>query len=149
MDSRLRQERIQDCQQTCRDLGVPFTVQRRAILEAVLDLDNHPTADQVYAHLSERTPDISRTTVYRTLETLVRIGSITKACHPGSVVRYDPHVEIHHHLICQSCDQVIDITDEKLDALPIPDTSPFGFEVSDFRVQLRGTCSRCREKEES
>ena len=109
---------------------------------------DHPSADQVYEVVVRAMPGISRTTVYRTLETLVRMGIITKAPHPSSVARYDPRLETHHHLICQRCDAVIDITDERLDSLPVPDTSALGFEVLDVRVQLRGMCRRCRERKE-
>jgi len=131
----------------CRELGLRSTVQKRTILEAVLDLDTHPTADQVYEAATRHNPDISRTTVYRALETFARLGLITKACHPGSATRYDRKTDIHHHLICLHCDTVVDISDARLDALPVPDTSGFEFEVRDFRVQLRGICRRCREKE--
>jgi Fe2+ or Zn2+ uptake regulation protein len=31
--------------------------------------------------------------------------------------------------------------------LLIPDTSAFGFEVNDYRVQLRGICKKCQEQE--
>ena len=149
MEERLKKERIRLCERKCREMGIPFTVQRRAILETILDLETHPTADQVHAVLSDHTPGISRTTVYRALETFARMGVITKACHPGSVVRYDPRIEIHHHLVCRLCDEVVDISDAALDALPVPDTSRYGFEVHDFRVQLRGLCRGCRAKEET
>jgi Fe2+ or Zn2+ uptake regulation protein len=99
--------------------------------------------------VARRDPGVSRATVYRALESLARMGVITKACHPGKAVRYDSRTETHHHLVCLHCDEVIDITDERLDALPVPDTSALGFQVSDFRVQLRGTCRRCRELEET
>ncbi len=42
----------------------------------------------------------------------------------------------------------VDIADAGLDALSLPDTSGFGFEVKDFRVQLRGLCRSCRKKED-
>jgi Fe2+ or Zn2+ uptake regulation protein len=119
------------------------------VLEAVLDLDDHPTADRVHEAVARRDPGVSRATVYRALESLARIGVITKACHPGKAVRYDSRTEIHHHLVCLRCDTVVDIADERLDALPVPDTSSLGFDVSDFRVQLRGICRRCREQEEA
>ncbi|UCG53235.1 MAG: transcriptional repressor [Candidatus Latescibacterota bacterium] len=147
MDKKTKQKRVELFERQCRSQGVPFTVQRRAILETVLEFDNHPTAEQVHDAVTTRFPGISRTTVYRTLETLVQMGLITKACHPGSVVRYDRRIEVHHHLVCQRCEEVVDISDERLDALPVPDTSSLGFEVFDFRVQLRGICRRCRKKE--
>ena len=147
MDESLKADRIEAYQRICREQGLRSTVQKRAILEAVLDLDTHPTADQVYETVTRRNPDISRTTVYRALEGFARLGLITKTCHPGNAIRYDRKTDIHHHLICLYCDTVIDISDTSLDRLTIPDTSGFDFEVQDFRVQLRGICSRCRNKE--
>lgn len=147
MDPLDPQLRLQLLARRCKEEGLPVTTQRRAVLEAVLECDDHPSADAVHARVQKRLPEVSRTTVYRSLETLVRLGVITKACHPGSVVRFDPRTETHHHLVCLQCDRVMDLQDRALDALPIPDTSAVGFEVSDFRVQLRGICQRCREKE--
>jgi Fur family peroxide stress response transcriptional regulator len=148
MDQQAIQQRLEEFQQLCRERGLPITVQRRTILEAVLSLENHPTADQVHEAVADRVTGISRTTVYRTLETLVRLGLITKACHPGGTIRYDRRPELHHHLICLYCDEVADISDERFDALPIPDTSGNGFRVCDHRVQLRGVCKKCQAKEE-
>jgi Fe2+ or Zn2+ uptake regulation protein len=152
MDEAARVERLEALRRLCHEHGLRCTVQRRVVLEAALNIDNHPTADQIYDLVLDRIPDISRTTVYRNLESLVRLGLITKACHPGRVARYDRRTELHHHLICLQCENVTDISDAGLDALQIPSTSSIGFEVHDFRVQLRGICSQCRaqqEKEES
>jgi len=149
MDRLAKQRRVDGLRDRCREHGLPLTEQRQVVLEAVLELDNHPTADQVHEAVSRRDPRVSRATVYRALESLARIGVITKACHPGKSIRYDSRTETHHHLVCLHCDTVIDIEDERLDALPVPDTSRFGFEIRDFRVQLRGACRRCRELEET
>ena len=145
MDDVDRRQRLADFARICRERGLRCTVQRRAILEAVLELDNHPTAEQVYEAVVPRLPGVSKTTVYRALESHARLGVISKACHPGAVARYDRRTDLHHHLICLSCDTVVDISDDRLDALVLPDTSGFGFDVTDFRVQLRGICRRCRE----
>jgi Fur family peroxide stress response transcriptional regulator len=145
MDDAERRRRLEDFARLCRGRGLRCTVQRRVILEAMLGLDNHPTADQVYEAVLPRLPGVSRTTVYRTLESLAQMGVISKACHPGAVARYDSRTELHHHLICLHCDSVVDISDPGLDSVSIPDTSRLGFEVADFRVQLRGICRRCRQ----
>ena len=148
MDDAAKSKRLNAYRRICREQGLRVTIQKRAILEAVLELDNHPTADQVHAFVTREKSDVSRTTVYRALEGFARLGLITKACHPGSATRYDRNVDIHHHLICLFCDAVIDISDTGLDRLTVPDTSDFDFEVQDFRVQLRGICGRCRKKEQ-
>ena len=149
MDPEERTERLEQFQRLCREQRSPRTPTRVAILEAVLASDGHPTADDIHAAVVDRVASVSRTTVYRALETLDRMGVITKLCHPGRVVRYDARTEVHHHLVCLRCDRVVDIDDPGLDAVPIPDTSSYGFEVVDHRVQLRGLCRRCREQEES
>lgn len=143
-----KEQRLEVFRRICSDRGLSFTPQRRAILGAILDLDNHPTADQVHAALSRRRPRVSRATVFRTLEAFARDGIISKACHPGSAVRYDWRTETHHHLVCLRCDRVIDFADRRLDALAVPDTRSFGFVVSELRVQVRGICRRCRELED-
>ena len=149
MDESTKQQRIDFFSARCREIGIPFTPQRRAVLESVLALDHHPTADQVHERVVARMPDVSRATVYRTLETLVASGVITKVSHPGRAVRFDPRTEQHHHLICLSCDAVLDLDDAHLDSIPIPDTTALGFAVADLCVQLRGLCRNCRAKEES
>jgi Fur family peroxide stress response transcriptional regulator len=146
MRSELRQQRLSAFERRCREEGLPVTVQRRTILEAVLDRDDHPTADHIYENVRHRIPGVSRTTVYRVVSTLVRLGAITKACHPGGVARFDANTQQHHHLVCLHCDKVVDIHDKNLDALRLPDIRRFGFEIADFRVQLRGICRDCRKK---
>ncbi|MCW8985682.1 MAG: transcriptional repressor [Thermoanaerobaculales bacterium] len=147
MDEPARKERIELFRRLCRERGERCTVQRRVILESVLDLDNHPSTDQIFDAVEDRLPGIARTTVYRALEHLARMGVITKACHPGHVARFDPRLELHHHLVCLRCNEFIDFEDDRLNQLTIPDTSALGFEVTDFRVQLRGICKSCREME--
>jgi len=148
MDAQAKDERIEAFRQLCRERGLALTPQRRAILRAVLDLADHPTADRVHAALGRRRVRVSRATVFRTLESFARLGIIAKACHPGSSIRYDRRTDRHHHLVCLRCDRVVDISDARLDALPVPDTRSFGFVVSDFKVQLRGICKECREQED-
>jgi Fe2+ or Zn2+ uptake regulation protein len=147
LDEPVRTERIELFRRLCGERGERCTVQRRVILETVLELDNHPSADQTFDAVETRLPGIARTTVYRALEYLARTGVITKACHPGRVARFDPRLELHHHLVCLRCNEFIDFEDAGLNGMTIPDTSAFGFEVNDYRVQLRGICQTCREME--
>jgi Fur family transcriptional regulator, peroxide stress response regulator len=148
MDERAKDERLELLRQACRERELVLTPQRLAVLRVVLDLDDHPTADEVYAVLARRRSRVGRATVFRTLESLARLGVITKACHPGHAARYDRRTERHHHLVCLRCDRVIDFSDARLDSLPVPDTRRLGFVVSDCRVQVRGICRKCREQED-
>jgi len=138
-----RRARLVQLEQRCQELGLPLTVQRRAILDVLLSRDDHPTADQVAADLGSRIAGISKATVYRTLETLVASGLLLRVCHHGAAARYDIRTDRHHHLVCDVCGQMTDFEEEKLDELPLPSFARAGFRVRDYSVHVRGLCKKC------
>ena len=143
---------LAEMRRRCEAQSYPLTGPRLAILETVVTLQGtHPTADEIHLATRRSGAEVGRATVYRTLETFVRRGVLTKAAHTGTAVRYDATTDRHHHLVCLRCDVIFDIADERLDAVQVPDTSKLGFAVSDVQVQLRGLCRTCQEleKEES
>ncbi len=138
--------RLQEFEETCRQKGLPLTMQRRVILEAVLQRDDHPTADQIYEVVQKIIPQLSRTTVYRVLETLLELGVIRRVHLTGGTSRFDGMIRRHHHLVCTHCNRIIDFEDDTLDQLPLPKRKLQGFEVDDFSVQFSGTCCDCQKR---
>lgn len=141
-----KQARVEYFEALCRQRGLSRTVQRRTIFEALLDREDHPTADQVYELVKDRIPGVSLTTVYRVLDRLVEIGVISKLCHAGATVRFDPKMHQHHHLVCVQCERIVDLEDEKLNALALPNVNMQGFEIQEFHIHLRGICPECLRK---
>jgi Fur family peroxide stress response transcriptional regulator len=141
-----KQRRIERFETAHHESGLPVTMQRRAVFEAILDRRDHPTADQVFQVLHPRLPQLSRMTVYRILGTLVPLGLVSKTCHPGSSARFDPTLHQHHHLVCLECGDIIDLEDARLNKLPWPDVSRCGFQIEDYHINFRGRCARCRQK---
>jgi Fur family transcriptional regulator, peroxide stress response regulator len=141
--------RILQFERICRARGLPLTVQRRVVLQAILPRKDHPTADQIYAAIRKRLPDISRTSVYRILEMLVQTGMITKVCHPGSAARFDPQLHPHHHLVCLSCERIIDVEEPRLNHLPLPDVHALRFRINDYHVHFHGVCAQCARKQKT
>jgi Fur family transcriptional regulator, peroxide stress response regulator len=139
-------DRIHQFEALCHQRGIPVTVQRRLILEELLASSDHPTAERIFRAVQRRAPGLSQTTVYRVLELLVEMGLARKTCHPESVCRYDPHVHRHHHLICQTCDRMVDLDDSALNGIPLPSPERTGFELVDYSIQFRGTCPDCLRK---
>jgi Fur family transcriptional regulator, peroxide stress response regulator len=138
--------RLDEFEALCRRRRLPLTVQRRDILKALLERNDHPTADQLYESLADRIPGLSRTTVYRVLGLLVEMGVVRRLHHSGTAVRFDGRVGRHHHLICKHCDKIIDVCDAALDELPLPQPGNEGFEIDDFSIHFTGTCAECRGK---
>jgi Fe2+ or Zn2+ uptake regulation protein len=137
-------ERLKELETLCRNKGLPLTVQRRVVLQEVLEHDDHPTADQILEAVKKHVPGISRTTVYRSLDKLADMGLIRRLHHAGASARFDGKTHRHHHLICRVCSKVFDLEDEKLDSTCVSHVNNTGFDVEDFSVHLIGTCSDCR-----
>lgn len=130
----------------CREQGLALTVQRRIILETLAARTDHPTADHIYDAVKGRIRGVSRTTVYRVLETFVRHGIVARVSNPQAKARFDADTDRHHHLICIDCATVMDCQDERLNGIEIPAEVQAGFEVRDFSLAITGLCESCREK---
>lgn len=63
------------------------TIQRTLVLEAVNQLRNHATADEIYEKIVSEHPHIGRGTVYRNLQLLAESGEILKTEVPGGADR--------------------------------------------------------------
>lgn len=134
---------LNDFEQLCRAHGMPLTVQRRAVLAALLNRHDHPTADEIFSGLQQTLPGISRPTVYRVLDSLVKIGIAKKVCHPGAAARFETKLERHHHLVCVRCDKVTDFEHPAFDRLSLPNAATLGFELQDYSIHFRGMCADC------
>ena len=93
----------QEFQRRCRAAGVRVTAQRLAVYQALCADGSHPTAESLYARLRARMPALSRTTVYRVLDSLEREGLIRRVSNTGGVARVDGRPDDHQHLVCRVC----------------------------------------------
>jgi Fur family transcriptional regulator, peroxide stress response regulator len=133
----------------CREKGLPLTVQRTVILDALAGRKDHPTADEVYEEVKPRLAGVSRTTVYRVLETLVAHGLAQKIGSSAAKARFDANAARHHHLECIRCGGISDLPHHPSYDIPLPSGADDLFEVHDYAIQFRGVCARCRHTEPS
>ena len=145
----IKREKLEQLEKMCRQKGLPVTVQRRVVLEALVDRDDHPTVDQLFADVKDRIPGVSRTTVYRVLETLVELGVSRKTNHFAASARFDANTSHHHHLICTRCNRITDLEDRNLNSVRLPDARRTGFKITDYSVYFEGLCPECRKKSAS
>ncbi len=99
------------------DKGLRITPQRMAVLEAVIVLDNHPTAENISEYLRVNQPNISTGTIYKILDILVRNDIIRKVRTDGDAMRYDAVLESHHHLYCADSERIEDYVDKELSTM--------------------------------
>ena len=130
-------------EERCRKNRLSLTVQRRTILENLASRTDHPTADQIYAEIKERITGVSRTTVYRVLETFVQLGIAQKICNPEAKARFDADTSRHHHAACVACEKVLDIDARLIPEIDLSGVDLDGFELFDCSVVAVGLCKEC------
>src|SRR4030042_6317011 len=94
--------------------GLKVTPQRITILEAIIKLNNHPTAENIIEYIRKNHPNISVATVYKVLDALVANELIKKVKTERDIMRYDAVMENHHHLYCSESNRIEDFFDKEL-----------------------------------
>ena len=121
--------------------GLKVTPQRIAILEAIIKINNHPTAENIIDYIRNNHPNIATATVYKVLDALVANEIIRKVKTERDVMRYDAVMENHHHLYCSESNRIEDFIDTELNEMidkyfekkKIPD-----FKIEDVKLQIIG-----------
>jgi Fur family ferric uptake transcriptional regulator len=136
-------ERVDEAIQAIRDSGSRVTVDRRAVVEALDQSSDHLTAEQLADAVWVRHPDINLATIYRTLELLERL-EIAFHVHLGhGPSRWHLAGDIHHHLVCESCNRVVEIPDSTFDPLRKRLLDDTGFVIDPHHFSLSGLCADC------
>lgn len=130
-----------------RNAGLRITAQRRAVCDYLAATESHPSPYQAYDALSAISPDISRATVYNTLNTLRDLGAIVEISVGAGHTHYETDTSPHINLICLSCDQVIDYHGPfSLDEVREQIVQEMGFVTVAGKVELVGFCQGCRDR---
>lgn len=121
--------------------GLRITPQRIAVLDIILNLYNHPTAEEISEYMRINFPHVPIGTVYKILDAFIEKGIVTKVKTDNDVIRYDPVQEKHHHLYSSGSELIEDYFDNDLNKLledyfnkkQIPN-----FQIEDVRLQILG-----------
>jgi Fur family transcriptional regulator, stress-responsive regulator len=119
------------------------TAQRLAVLRAVCDLP-HGTAADIDTAVRSEIGAISHQAVYDALAILTDKGIIRRIQPAGSPARYEDRVgDNHHHLICRTCGQMVDVDCAVGDAPCLTAADASGYEIDEAEVIYWGRCPQC------
>lgn len=121
--------------------GLKVTPQRIAVLDIILNLDNHPTADNIVDYLRINHPHVPIGTVYKILDAFVDKKIVSRVKTDNGLIRYDHIQEKHHHIYTPDSEKIEDFYDEKLNKIledyfsknKIPN-----FKIEDIKLQIIG-----------
>ncbi len=126
-----------------RTHGHRVTAPRLTVYRHLCKQDGHLTAEQVHSDLVTRTPGLSPATVYATLDLLADLGLIRRVSTPRGAALFDTKTTAHHHLLCRSCDAIIDLQATVPMSGARAAAVAVGFSVEHSELQLTGLCAAC------
>jgi Fur family ferric uptake transcriptional regulator len=123
--------------------GLQVTAQRLAVLRAVSERP-HRTADDICDAVRAEIGAISRQAVYDALATFTDKGLVRRIQPAGSPARYENRVgDNHHHLICRTCNRMVDVDCAVGDTPCLTAADDWGYEIDEAEVIYWGRCPEC------
>jgi Fur family transcriptional regulator, iron response regulator len=116
--------------------GIQASAQRLAVAKYVLSTEDHPSAEQVWAKAQKSYPEISRATVYNTLNLFVEKRLLRELVLTEGRTVFDPMLAPHHHFVDERTGKIVDVAWSALDVQGVDALE--GLEVREHQVVLRG-----------
>ena len=133
-----------------RAKGLRMTSQRLVLAELLENADEHLDAEKVYQLARRKDPKIHRATVYRTLNTLKKLGLVDELdlMHvTGDRHFYEIRPSVFHiHLVCMRCGAVEEPSGAFWQELKVRVMEETEFKPEVVRLEVGGTCTACQNR---
>ncbi len=141
------QDFLTDFKDYLQNKDFKLTQQRLRIVQAFLEFDGHPTAEELLGAARALDPSVSQATIYRTLKLLCSAG-LAKEMHFGDgMARFERRLdarEHHDHLICEQCGLTIEFFSPEIERLQEELAAKHDLQPTRHRLYLYGICPACR-----
>jgi Fur family transcriptional regulator, peroxide stress response regulator len=124
-----------------RDKGLKATQRRLSILEAIIALNNHPTAEEIIKFLRNQNLNIATATVYKALDIMASRKVIIKVETGKHIIRYDAILEPHHHLYSAESNIIKDYENEEINKILekyFKKNKIHDFDIEEIKLQIIG-----------
>ncbi len=130
-----------------KEEGYRCTRERLTVLSEVYESDSHLDADEIFVRLKKKGISISRATVYHTLDLLFKFHLVNKIDLGHKHTHYEKSfgIDNHLHIICEQCDRVVEVHNNKLNELLEKLCEKNGFMLGSFSLQV---FAKCKEESE-
>ncbi len=125
------------------------TRQRDLILKEFMSIEDHVSAEELFAMARKKDPSIGQATVFRALKVFSEAGIAEPVELSDKTVRYEHKIDHKHHdhLVCVSCGSIVEFFDERIESLQKAVCNKNGYSINRHRLDIFGVCPECRKKE--
>ena len=127
----------QRIERICSEKGLKMTGQRRVIARVLSESEDHPDVEILYQRATAIDPKISIATVYRTVRLFEEASILDRHDFGDGRSRYEESSEQHHdHLIDIESGEVIEFTNDEIEALQREVARCLGYKLVDHKLEL-------------
>jgi Fur family ferric uptake transcriptional regulator len=127
--------------------GYRLTGPRREVARLIAEHGGHFTVLELEAAARDRRIDISRATLFRTLDVLTELKVVERMDLPTGEHAYVPCAPAHHHhVICTRCGRTAEVEDSGISEAVAEAGRRSGYRIDTHRLELFGLCRFCQAK---
>lgn len=136
-----------DCKEELNNAHLRATPARVAIMELLESINEPVDVETIIDYLNKQKIETDPATAFRIMNILTEKGITKQISFNEGKFRYElTNQADHHHLICESCGRVEDISDCNIPALEKEIQSKKQFLVKSHSLEFFGLCASCQKK---
>jgi len=134
-----------------KDASLPMTGEREKLISLIDEVDHHFTVEELLRIAQRKKIDVSRATVYRTIQILLNAGLITKIIKEDQSAIYETiyNKEHHSHMFCLSCGKIIEFSSNEIEEALKKISKSKDFSYAMHTLKVYGKCSSCAKKSDN
>jgi len=143
--SQLHMNTVHNCKDELRDVDLKATPARIAVLKLLEKSETPLDVASIIDYLQKHEIDIDPATAFRIVNMFTEKGIITPIQFNEGKLRYELSSKAaHHHLVCEQCGKIEDISDCNIESLEKEIQKKKGFLVKRHSLEFFGLCSNCQ-----
>jgi len=126
------------------DAPARTTRQRRAVHQALEELDGFASAQDIFERLRPGRDRVGLSTVYRTLQQLADAAEVdVLRSDDGEALYRRCSAGHHHHLVCRSCGRTVEVAGPAVEQWADRVAAEHGFSDVSHTLEVFGVCPQC------
>ena len=124
--------------------GLRATKQRLDIWDELSDTNKHRDIETILSSLKQKKINVSRATLYRTIDVFVKHGLLKKLVLDDGKFLYEHNKKTitpeHDHIVCEDCGEIFEFFDNTISQIENKIATNLNLKVTNRVHQLSATC---------
>lgn len=131
--------------------SLPFTPERETAITLISETEDHFTIEELLSEIMNKNLQVSRATLYRTVQLLLEAGFITKISRDDKPPLYESILDRtpHNHFLCKRCGRIIEFQSSGIESNIKKISRDNSFRADSHSLKIFGYCSACSAIEKS